>query len=159
MLFERKVKEPRVAHLSRISLSFSFSSLNFVRMPASTHADSSIQPPNAKRKKLDDSQALLPFQRDLLTELIPSEDASPTSTDGMVIMARGLGLRSVVTTFVRSSFEEVQVGVSSGVSVWFVEGPLSFSLFSSRSMTCQRSWCSSSTQPRMKRGDSPKKWE
>ncbi|GAA5837199.1 hypothetical protein JCM5353_001595 [Sporobolomyces roseus] len=70
-------------------------------MPASTNADSGIQPPNAKRKKLDDSQALLPFQRDLLTELIPSEGATPTSTDGMVIMARGLGLRSVVTTFLK----------------------------------------------------------
>lgn len=85
-------------------------------MPASTNADSGIQPPNAKRKKLDDSQALLPFQRDLLTDLIPSEGATPTSTDGMVIMARGLGLRSVVTTFV-STLPSIQscVGNPSGV--------------------------------------------
>ncbi|GAA5943954.1 ssDNA endodeoxyribonuclease RAD1 [Sporobolomyces koalae] len=60
-----------------------------------------LQPPNAKRKKLEDAAALLPYQRSILSQLIPQADSAPASTDSMVIMARGLGLRTVVTNFLK----------------------------------------------------------
>lgn len=84
------------------------------RRAGSTHADDAsgsdappalvdrlgkVRPPNTKKRSLEVAE-LLPFQRNLLQQLVPPEDAPPNANDAMVIMARGLGLRTVVTTFV-----------------------------------------------------------
>ncbi|GAA5882826.1 hypothetical protein JCM3774_002928 [Rhodotorula dairenensis] len=59
-----------------------------------------VRPPNTKKGSLEVAE-LLPFQRNLLQQLVPPEDAPPNANDAMVIMARGLGLRTVVTTFLK----------------------------------------------------------
>lgn len=58
-----------------------------------------VRPPNSSRGSLEVAE-LLPFQRNLLQQLVPPEDGMPNTNDAMVIMARGLGLRTVVTSFV-----------------------------------------------------------
>lgn len=58
-----------------------------------------VRAPNTKKGSLEVAE-LLPFQRNLLQQLVPPDDALPNANDAMVIMARGLGLRTVVTTFV-----------------------------------------------------------
>ncbi|POY74162.1 hypothetical protein BMF94_2736 [Rhodotorula taiwanensis] len=59
-----------------------------------------VRPPNSTRGSLEVAE-LLPFQRNLLQQLVPPEDGMPNMNDAMVIMARGLGLRTVVTTFLK----------------------------------------------------------
>ncbi|BGP57899.1 DNA repair protein RAD16 [Rhodotorula sphaerocarpa] len=59
-----------------------------------------VRPPNTKKGSLEVAE-LLPFQRSLLQQLVPPDDALPSTNDAMVIMARGLGLRTVVTTFLK----------------------------------------------------------
>lgn len=58
-----------------------------------------VRAPNTKKGSLEVAE-LLPFQRNLLQQLVPPDDALPNANDAMVVMARGLGLRTVVTTFV-----------------------------------------------------------
>lgn len=58
-----------------------------------------VRAPDTKKGSLEVAE-LLPFQRNLLQQLVPPDDALPNANDAMVIMARGLGLRTVVTTFV-----------------------------------------------------------
>lgn len=52
---------------------------------------------DAHRKNL-----LLPFQRHLLSLLVPPPDAQREAGDLLLILARGLGLRSIVATLVCS---------------------------------------------------------
>ncbi|GAA5918704.1 hypothetical protein JCM5296_003677 [Sporobolomyces johnsonii] len=59
-----------------------------------------IKPPNSSKNDPDTHQ-LLPFQRQLLSQLVPPHDAPPNTGDAMLILARGLGLRTVVTTFLK----------------------------------------------------------
>ncbi|GAA5984360.1 hypothetical protein JCM10908_003314 [Rhodotorula pacifica] len=59
-----------------------------------------VRPPNTTKGSLEVAE-LLPFQRNLLQQLVPPDDALPNTNDAMVIMARGLGLRTVVTTFLK----------------------------------------------------------
>ncbi|GAA5909987.1 hypothetical protein JCM6882_008421 [Rhodosporidiobolus microsporus] len=62
-----------------------------------------VKPPNSSKRALDaDSSAqLLPFQRNILAQLIPPENAPPNTNDTLLIVARGLGLRGMVTTFLK----------------------------------------------------------
>lgn len=50
-----------------------------------------------------DSSHLLPFQRNLLAQLLPPPDTAITTGDALLILARGLGLRSIVATLVHLS--------------------------------------------------------
>lgn len=59
-----------------------------------------VKPPNATKNSLETNR-LLPFQRNILKQLVPPENALPNAGDAMLVMARGLGLRTIVTTFVR----------------------------------------------------------
>ncbi|BGP43109.1 DNA repair protein RAD16 [Rhodotorula kratochvilovae] len=59
-----------------------------------------VQPVNPRKLAVDSSQ-LLPFQRSVLRQLVPPENAPPTTGDALLIMARGLGLRTVITTFLK----------------------------------------------------------
>ncbi|GAA5867416.1 hypothetical protein JCM1840_002131 [Sporobolomyces johnsonii] len=59
-----------------------------------------VKPPNSSKNDPDTHQ-LLPFQRQLLSQLVPPHDAPPNTGDAMLILARGLGLRTVVTTFLK----------------------------------------------------------
>ncbi|KWU41248.1 hypothetical protein RHOSPDRAFT_30581 [Rhodotorula sp. JG-1b] len=59
-----------------------------------------VRAPNTKKGSLEVAE-LLPFQRNLLQQLVPPDDALPNANDAMVVMARGLGLRTVVTTFLK----------------------------------------------------------
>lgn len=47
-----------------------------------------------------DSSQLLPFQRQLISQLIPPPDAHHSTGNMLLILARGLGLRSIVATLV-----------------------------------------------------------
>ena len=47
-----------------------------------------------------DASHLLPFQRSLLSELLPPPEAAMTTGDALLILARGLGMRSIVATLV-----------------------------------------------------------
>jgi len=60
-----------------------------------------LKPINPRKHALDAS-SLLPFQTNILRQLVPPENAAPSTGDALLIMARGLGLRTIVTTFVRS---------------------------------------------------------
>lgn len=68
-----------------------------------------VKPPNATKNSLETNR-LLPFQRNILKQLVPPENALPNAGDAMLVMARGLGLRTIVTTFVRL-FLSTDVGV------------------------------------------------
>lgn len=71
-----------------------------------------VKPVNARKHSLD-SSALLPFQRNILHQLLPPDNAPPSTGDALLVMGRGLGLRTVVTTFVRlahSSLGSLVVG-------------------------------------------------
>lgn len=46
------------------------------------------------------SSRLLPFQRTILNELVPAKVNSNSSGNTLLILARGLGLRSIVQTLV-----------------------------------------------------------
>ncbi|GAA5825708.1 hypothetical protein JCM3770_004454 [Rhodotorula araucariae] len=59
-----------------------------------------VQPVNPRRLQVD-SSSLLPFQRNILRQLVPPENAPPNTGDALLVMARGLGLRTVVTTFLK----------------------------------------------------------
>ncbi|GAA6009774.1 hypothetical protein JCM10207_004189 [Rhodosporidiobolus poonsookiae] len=69
--------------------------------PVQQPKPSKVQPPNAAKNQLPSSTQLLPFQRSILQQLIPPEDAPPSTNDALLIMARGLGLRTAVTTFLK----------------------------------------------------------
>ncbi|GAA5826719.1 hypothetical protein JCM11251_002868 [Rhodosporidiobolus azoricus] len=62
-----------------------------------------VKAPNSSKKALDvgSSAQLLPFQRNILAQLIPPENAAPNTNDALLIVARGLGLRGMVTTFLK----------------------------------------------------------
>ncbi|GAA6007740.1 ssDNA endodeoxyribonuclease RAD1 [Rhodotorula paludigena] len=59
-----------------------------------------VKPVNATKGAVD-STLLLPFQASVLQQLVPPENAAPSTGDALLIMARGLGLRTVVTTFLK----------------------------------------------------------
>ncbi|BGO95154.1 hypothetical protein NBRC10512_001881 [Rhodotorula toruloides] len=59
-----------------------------------------VKPPNATKNSLETNR-LLPFQRNILKQLVPPENALPNAGDAMLVMARGLGLRTIVTTFLK----------------------------------------------------------
>ncbi|GAA5870265.1 hypothetical protein JCM8547_006590, partial [Rhodosporidiobolus lusitaniae] len=61
-----------------------------------------VKPPNTTKRPLaDSSTTLLPFQRNILHQLVPPDNAPPTTNDALLIVARGLGLRTMVTTFLK----------------------------------------------------------
>lgn len=107
----------------------------------STAADSQQDKPT-KVKPVDatkgavDSTLLLPFQASVLQQLVPPENAAPSTGDALLIMARGLGLRTVVTTFVSLTSRRASCGGSLSRS------PCCDAHCSSRSTTCPRSSCS-----------------
>ncbi|GAA5933461.1 hypothetical protein JCM3775_000701 [Rhodotorula graminis] len=59
-----------------------------------------LKPINPRKHALDAS-SLLPFQTNILRQLVPPENAAPSTGDALLIMARGLGLRTIVTTFLK----------------------------------------------------------
>ncbi|GAA5854347.1 hypothetical protein JCM9279_004728 [Rhodotorula babjevae] len=65
------------------------------------------EPPEGKLKPINprkhplDASSLLPFQTNILRQLVPPENAAPSTGDALLIMARGLGLRTIVTTFLK----------------------------------------------------------
>lgn len=52
-----------------------------------------------------ESGHLLPFQRNLLAQLLPPPDTAITTGDALLILARGLGMRSIVSTLVSPRLE------------------------------------------------------
>ena len=49
---------------------------------------------------MTDTATLLPFQRKLLSEIVPTPE-NPRPDDSLLILARGLGLRAIIANFVR----------------------------------------------------------
>ncbi|GAA5973055.1 hypothetical protein JCM11641_000389 [Rhodosporidiobolus odoratus] len=67
---------------------------------ASASKSTKVKPPNPSKRPLE-ATLLLPFQREILQQLVPPENAPPSTSDALLLIARGLGLRSVVTTFLK----------------------------------------------------------
>lgn len=53
---------------------------------------------------MTDVAALLPYQRTLLSELVPTPE-NPRPLDALLILARGLGLRAIIANLVRRTLE------------------------------------------------------
>ncbi|GAA6044561.1 hypothetical protein JCM8097_006747, partial [Rhodosporidiobolus ruineniae] len=67
---------------------------------ASSPRPTKVKPPDGSKRPLE-ATSLLPFQRAILSQLVPPEDAPPSTNDAMLLIARGLGLRTIVTTFLK----------------------------------------------------------
>ncbi|GAA5948325.1 hypothetical protein JCM10213_000091 [Rhodosporidiobolus nylandii] len=62
-----------------------------------------VLPPDSSKLPLPpaNESTLLPFQRNILQQLVPPENAPPSTNDALLLVARGLGLRGMVTTFLK----------------------------------------------------------
>lgn len=98
----------------------------------STTRPTKVLAPTRTNKRQLEASRLLPFQRNILAQLVPPPDAPPNTNDALLIVARGLGLRTIITTFVSPLSSERCGGEIAQLLCRYPR--------SSKSTTCPRSW-------------------